>query len=127
MSGWGIFFIIIIITCFVYFLLFDAFWEDTFSPSLHMLPETYLAVIEYRIEQQGVSAGRGCKFTLNGCFSDGENWGRVLRRKSSCAGGNFPYSAAGKTHVFFSHCMQSLEILVFVMTLSRSCTIFEFH
>lgn len=35
-----------------------------------MLPETHLAVVEYGIEQQDVSAVRGCKFALNYCFSE---------------------------------------------------------
>lgn len=56
------------------FLGFGAFWQGFFPPSLHILPETQLAVVEYGIGQQGVSAGRGCKFTLNCCFSERGLW-----------------------------------------------------
>lgn len=63
------------ILCFVSFWVLVLLGGAFFSPRfLYMLPETHLAVVEYGIEQQGVSAGRSCKFTLNCCFSERGLW-----------------------------------------------------
>lgn len=84
--------------CFVllYFVCFWCFlWGLFFSPSFYMLPETHLAVVEYGIEQQGVSAGRGCKFILNCCFSERGLgcWGKLglgLEREKLMCNWEFP-------------------------------------
>lgn len=99
--------------------------------SLLTVGSEFFVLLWFNVNWAAVSAGRSCKFTFNCCCSKKGfwclgKWGRVLRGKSKCTGGNFPYGTAGRNCLFCFHCIYSLEILAFVVTESGLCAVFKF-